>query len=268
MTRSSDTAVSASAPAVEAPVGECDATGAETEHQETLQIDELTFEVRRSDRRKTLELIVDRGGELIVVAPPDAPADELASFVQDKRFWLYTKLAEKKERRQPVPARSMSTGESFPYLGRTYRLLLVSEQDGAEPDVPLKLEAGRFKLLRTEAPRGREHFIRWYTAHARPWLRRRLKRFDARIGVKATRIHVQDLGYRWGSCGADGGLNFHWAAILLPPSIIDYLLVHELAHLREPHHTPAFWHLVERTLPDAPERREWLAREGGGYLRL
>lgn len=79
-------------------------------------------------------------------------------------------------------------------------------------------------------------------------------------------IYVQDLGYRWGSCGKGGRLNFHWRTILLPAPIIEYVVVHELVHLHEPHHTPAFWSLVERVLPDFEARKRWLAERGGALV--
>jgi len=104
---------------------------------ERLAVDDLTFEVRRSARRKTLEITVDRGGELIVTAPPGVAHEVMATFVRDKKFWLYTKIAEKKTRQQLVVGKEFVSGEGFPYLGRSYRLLLVDEQD-----VPLKLERG------------------------------------------------------------------------------------------------------------------------------
>ena len=84
---------------------------------------------------------MDRGGELVVFAPPGVAGEVMATFVRDKKFWLYTKLAEKDARQQPVVGKEFVTGEGFPYLGRSYRLLLVDEQD-----VPLKLERGRFRL--------------------------------------------------------------------------------------------------------------------------
>lgn len=73
---------------------------------------------------------------------------------------------------------------------------------------------------------------------------------------------VQELGYRWGSCGKGGRLFFHWRSILLPPRIADYVVVHELVHLREPHHSPGFWRAVERVLPDFALRKQWLAEHG------
>lgn len=228
-----------------------------------LVVDDLTFEVRRSTRRKTLEITIDRGGELIIASPPGVADDVLAEFVREKRFWLYTKLAEKEAFRQPVAGKEFVSGEGFPYLGRSYRLLLVDEQP-----VPLKLDAGRFKLVRGEAARGREHFVRWYADHARPWLRQRVKQWAARMGVEPAGVEVRDLGFRWGSCGRAGGVNFHWATILLPVSVVDYVVVHELAHLVEPNHTPEFWARVGRSLPEYEQRKAWLAEHGGQYVVL
>ncbi len=224
---------------------------------ERLVVDDLTFEVRRSPRRKTLGITVDRGGELIVTAPPGVADEVMATFVRDKKFWLYTKIAEKEARQQPVVGKEFVTGEGFPYLGRSYRLLLVDQQD-----VPLKLERGRFRLRRADAAEGRRHFIEWYTGHARQWLTERVARFTSRVQADPARVDVRDLGFRWGSCGKSGIVNFHWATILPPPSVVEYVVVHELVHLQERHHTPNFWLRVERALPDYERRKEWIAQHG------
>ncbi len=229
----------------------------------TLTVDDLTFEVRPSARRRALEITIDRGGELIISSPPGVPDDQLADFVREKRFWLYTKLAEKEALHQPVAGKEFVSGEGFPYLGRSYRLLLVDEQDR-----PLKLEAGWFRLVRDQADQGREHFIRWYTDHARPWLRKRVGQWASRMGVEPASVEVRDLGFRWGSCGRSGGVNFHWATILLPVSVVDYVVVHELAHLIEPNHTPEFWARVGRALPEYEQRKAWLAEHGGEHVVL
>ena len=73
---------------------------------------------------------------------------------------------------------------------------------------------------------------------------------------------LQDLGYRWGSCGKGDWLYFHWKSILLPARIAEYVVVHEMAHLHEAHHTPAFWLRVERAMPDYAQRKAWLAEHG------
>lgn len=226
----------------------------------TLTVEDLSLELRWSGRRRTVELTVERDGALVLKAPEGTDEALLADFVREKRMWVYTKLAEKEALTVEVPQREYVSGEGFHYLGRSYRLLLVDEQD-----TPLKLEAGRFRLLRSETGRGREHLVRWYTNHARAWLRRRSGPWAARMGVEPKSIDVRDLGYRWGSCGQSGTVNFHWKTILLPATIVDYVIVHELAHLIEANHTPEFWTRVERAMPDCVRRKEWLAENGAEY---
>jgi len=227
----------------------------------SLVLGDLQFEVRRSDRRRTLGLTVERDGSLVLSAPPDVADARLERFAKQKRFWIYQKLAAKEALPPALPVRKFVTGEGFPYLGRSHRLQLV-----ADLDVPVKLEAGRFKMRRDEVARGRATMVRWYTAHAQPWLTARVARYAGRARVAPGVVTVQDLGFRWGSCGKGGRLYFHWQSILLPPSIVDYIVVHELVHLREPHHTPDFWRAVERAMPDWEPRRRWLAERGHGFM--
>jgi predicted metal-dependent hydrolase len=227
---------------------------------DSLTVGDLKFEVRRSSRRKSVQITVDRGGELVLCAPELCGAEKLTSFVREKRFWIYSKLVEKEALRTDAPAKQYVSGEGFPYLGRSYRLLLVDEQD-----VPVKLERGRFKMARPVADAGREHIVRWYTERGRPWLTNRVERYQRRVGVEPLSVSVQDLGYRWGSCGKGGRLYFHWRTILLPPRIVEYVVVHELVHLLEPHHTPAFWKRVERGLPDFAANKQWLAEHAAQF---
>lgn len=227
---------------------------------DTLTVGDLELEVRWSDRRRSLQLTIDRGGELIVSAPTGTPRARLERFVRDKRFWVYTKLAQKAALRKASRPRELVAGESFPYLGRTHRLELVHHQD-----CPLKLAHGRFRLRRSDRQQGRAHFIAWYTDHARRWIEPRVSDYAQRLRVRPSGIEIRDLGHRWGSCGKRAVLNFHWGTILLPPRIIEYVIAHELTHLHEPHHTPTFWHHLERTMPDYADRKTWLAEHGAGY---
>jgi len=229
----------------------------------TLTVDDLMFEVLPSPNRKTVELTVERDGHLTIRAPAGTDDSVLTGFVQEKRFWLYQKIAMKNAMRQAVATKEFVSGEGFPYLGRSYRLLLVDHQD-----VPLKLENGRFRMNRGDADKGRELFIAWYALHALPWIRSRVRLFAPRVGVEPAKVEVRDLGFRWGSCGRAGTLNFNWATILLPPAIVEYVIVHELVHILEANHTPEFWQRVERAMPDYERRKAWLAENGAGYVVL
>lgn len=222
-----------------------------------IEVDDLRFTIRRSAQRRTMQITVERTGELILSAPPDVGIDRLLDFVSEKRFWIYTKLAEKKQLQRKVPRKRFVAGEGFLYLGRSHRLKWVDEQD-----VPLKLVNGRFALRRDAQAGAREHLIRWYSERARVWLSGRVADYQSRMEVAPSGVKVQDLGYRWGSCGKGDWLYFHWKTILLPARIAEYVVVHEMAHLHEPHHTPAFWLRVERAMPDFAQRRDWLAEHG------
>jgi predicted metal-dependent hydrolase len=222
-----------------------------------LQVDDLAFTVRLSARRKTLQITVDRDGELLLSAPTGVDEQRLRSFVREKRYWIYTKLAEKAQLQRAIPRKQFIDGEGFLYLGRSYRLKLVDEQDE-----PLKLVGGRFRLRRDLAEDGRAQFIRWYTQRGREWLAGRVAANAPRMEVQPAGVKVQELGYRWGSCGKGDWVYFHWKTVLLPRPVAEYVVVHELTHLHSPHHTPEFWRRLERAMPDYERRKHWLATHG------
>lgn len=222
-----------------------------------LTVDDLSFELKPSSRRRTLQITVDRSGDLVLSAPPDVEEERLREFILEKRFWIYTKLAEKDRLQKAVPTKSYVDGEGFLYLGRSYRLRLVDEQD-----VALKLLNGRFLLRRDLVENARHHLVQWYSGRAKLWLWDKVQDYVARMEVRPVGVKVQDMGYRWGSCGKGDWLYFHWKTILLPPRIAEYVAVHELAHLHQPHHTQEFWQRVERALPDFERRKIWLAEHG------
>lgn len=229
--------------------------------RERVVLGDLRLPVRRSARRRTVGMTVERDGGVHVDAPMDTALLRIEQFVHDKRMWLHTKLAQKAVLREGMADREFVTGEAFWYLGRSHRLEVVRTQA-----VALRLASGRFQLRRDARAQGRTHFVGWYTAHALAWIGERLERFAARFDVQPAGVLVRDLGNRWGSCGARRVVNFHWATVLLPPSAIEYVIVHELAHLQEPHHTPEFWRLVERVMPEFEQRKRWLGERGGEFV--
>ena len=102
-----------------------------------------------------------------------------------------------------------------------------------------------------------------YRKEARRRITERAAYFAEKMGVNYGRIAIKAAKTRWGSCSAQGNLNFHWKLILMPPAILDYVVVHELAHRIEMNHSPRFWAQVERILPDYRERRRWIKENGG-----
>lgn len=229
----------------------------------TLTIGDLTFTLRYSERRRTVGVTVDRAGDLFVTAPVDCPRGRIEELVRAKAFWVYTKLALKEKLFRPTPAREYASGESFYHLGRTYRLKLV---DGRPSDPPLRLVHGRFLLARSARPRAADLFRGWYAARGKPWLDRRVALFADRLELAPVPVEVRDLGYRWGSCSTRGRLLFHWRTVLLPPRIVEYVVAHEVVHLRHLRHDEAFWDALGRCMPDYKARKDWLAERGAEYF--
>ncbi len=229
--------------------------------RDTLLVEGLAYELRRSARRRTVGITVDRDGSLVISAPEDCPEEVIEKAAREKRPWVRARLAEKRLLSPPRAPREYVTGEGFYHLGRSYRLLLIDpqEDDGVPP---LRLRGGRFELRRDERHRAEKHFVAWYVRNGRPWVRRRVDLFADRIGVYPTSVDVRELGYRWGSCGPGGNLNFHWRTVSLPPRMVEYVVVHELVHLAEPHHGAEFWRRLGRVLPDFKDRKRWLAENG------
>jgi hypothetical protein len=228
----------------------------------SLWIDDLRFELRRSDRRETVGLTVERDGSLVLYAPSDLEVESVIDAVRSRQEWVYTKLAEKELLLRPQPPKRYVTGETHYYLGRNYRLLI--ERHPTPDDPALRLLAGRFVLRDDARDKADLYFTDWYVSAGQRWLTNRVRRWASRVGVTPGPIDVRDLGYRWGSCGA-GTLNFHWRTMTLPPRAIDYVIVHELAHIAEPHHSGAFWDRVRQALPDFGSRKRWLAEHGGEF---
>ncbi|MCK6508687.1 M48 family metallopeptidase [Myxococcota bacterium] len=261
---------------------------------ESFSLSGLFFHVTRSAKRKTLDIVIERDGTLCVSAPVGVGLETIEALVTRRLPLLYTKLEKQAALQKPIPTKEYVNGEGFYYLGRSYRLLLVEEQDK-----PLKLMGGRFRMLHSalkspsnlennhRPPRkaqtpfllnpnnkeekentqaqGKKLFVAWYKEHATVWLTRQATRWSPRLAAKPKAVQLCDLGYRWGSCNPDGTLQFHWQTILLPPNIVEYVLVHEMVHLHEPNHGKAFWQRLARAMPDYEERKEWLAVNGMRY---
>jgi predicted metal-dependent hydrolase len=223
----------------------------------------VRYEVVRS-RRSTTDIIIERDGSLLVRVPEDMGDEQIADIVASKHRWIFQGLADWRDLNATRVLREFKNGEGFMYLGRAYRLLLVTEQD-----VPLLLKNGRFMLRRDLVEQGdiglaREAFRDYYIACGVERLRLRVAYFAPKVGVTATTVDVRELGNRWASCSPTGALAFHWKCMMAPQTIIDYIVVHELCHMHHTDHTDAFWNEVDKVIPDYRERKEWLRKNGAG----
>ena len=228
---------------------------------ETLRVGDLTFEVRRSLRRRTLGLTVDRGGELRVHAPESFAAEDLRRWTKGKLLWVYRKLALKAEASSKFQTPEFMSGEAFSYLGRSYRLKITADQKE-----PLRFDGKRFRLRSDARSDAADHFRRWYISNGTEWLKTRVENLARKTSGVPARIEVRDLGYRWGSCSKNRVLFFNWKVLQLPVRLADYVITHELVHLNVPHHGADFWHTLERAMPDWRERQGELRTRAKDFL--
>lgn len=221
---------------------------------------DIDYTLQRS-RRKTASIYIERDGRISVRVPHELSPEQIERLLEQKRYWIYKHLAEWRELNAAQMDRQFVNGEGFLYLGRTYRLQWVDEQRA-----PLLLKDGYFTLRRDPKTLAdpAEAFKSFYREKGRQRIGDRVQRYAPKVGVQVNEIRLMELQYRWASCSPNGNLNFHWRCMLAPLNVIDYIVVHELAHLRVPDHSPAFWHEVDKVLPDYRERQQWLRIHGAG----
>lgn len=233
--------------------------------KEMVKVAHVEVEVRRSVRRKDVDLTVDRGGEVVIAVPERMSQAAIEKIVREKLVWLYATLGRKQETKTQQPSKEFLSGEGFYYLGRKYRLQLCPPGDGATPERPLVFANGRFFLHRDFSDHGRSLFVQWYSREAKEWILPKVVTLKMRVDAAPTGVEIRDLGYRWGSCARGGKVHFHWRTILLPPERVEYLILHELVHLHEHNHSAAFYRRLERACPNHKRHEAWFRTHGDVY---
>jgi hypothetical protein len=181
---------------------------------------------------------------------------KINSIVSLKSGWIYKAISELEELNRTKVHRSLVNGEGYLYLGKNYRLKIEKS-----PQLPLSLTQGYFVLDKSQISRAKEHFINFYKEKGKEHITERVEYFRKRIGVEPKTVRIMELRNRWAS-RSKTGLNFHWKVMLAPMTVIDYMIVHELAHLKREDHSPQFWEIVESIIPDYDEKKSWLRSNG------
>ena len=218
----------------------------------------LEYQIVRSPKRKKLTISVERDRAVIVHAPQEASEEEVRRVVDAKRQWILKKIRhpQKYQDRLHPPGKEVVNGESAPYLGRDYRIE-VTETASDEVEfsnrflVPLAHQAKRREVLRD-----------WYIARAKEKIVARAERHARELGVEFRAAKIVDNRFRWGSCTVNDNVSFNWRLIKAPMFVIDYVIVHELAHLIEANHTSRFWSIVRAHTPTMEKAKSWLKEHG------
>ena len=220
------------------------------------------YQVIRRPRRKTASISVKPDGTVQVMVPATLPEDRVIELIERKGRWIKEKIAHFEDLKSNYSPKEYASGEYFAYLGRNYRLKIVT---GSPEDNPVKLAKGWFRIHVPADITAKAHnqlvvdqLSGWYQEHASARLKEKAQNFAQLMGVTPSSIGIKGYKSRLGTCHSDGRVYFNWRIIMAPHAVVDYVVVHELSHLVHHDHSKNFWKCVERVLPDYIERKAWL----------
>lgn len=221
----------------------------------------ITAQVVRTNRRKTAEVRVDEG-KVSILVPDDLSDSRIDEILTKKTQWIRGKMYLHGQA-LPVQPKEYISGESFSYLGRNYRLKVSK---GSKTSV--KLLNGRLQAILSTGSKSpanvREALTGWYRLHAEAKIQEKAARYALVIGVQPKSVGIKTFKSRWGSCHLSGDILYNWKIVIAPNRIVDYVVVHELCHLKQHDHSERFWKLVSQVIPDYLECKEWLRVNGRG----
>lgn len=218
------------------------------------QLPEISRIVR--SRRKTVALVVTTEGELEVRAPLRFSRHQIDTLVREKSSWIEKQVERAHKASHLTAHRQLGDGARLWYLGKSFPLRLSASGAGKVHFVH------EFTLPESALPKATSLLTNWYKAQAHALINERVDLYAQRFGLKVTGVRISSARTRWGSCSQKNALSFTWRLIMAPLEVIDYVVIHELAHILEKNHSRAYWANVEQMLPDYKVRRAWLRNNG------
>jgi predicted metal-dependent hydrolase len=203
-------------------------------------------------KRRTIALEIAHDASLIVRAPYRTPLDFIEKIVFNKRLWIKQKQEFVRDKYTKITPKEFVNGEGFLYLGDMYKLEIVDALN-----MPMLFNNG-FRISRENIDSAKEILVAWYKEQAYQKISERVICRSSLSGLRYNKIRISNAQRRWGSCSAKGNLNFSWRLIMAPLRIIDYVVVHELAHIEENNHSKKFWDKVKIMMPDYKQYKKWL----------
>ncbi|WP_390621365.1 M48 family metallopeptidase [Gimesia panareensis] len=229
----------------------------------------IAYDYSRSPHRNTISVNVHPDGTVSVEAPKGMRKNRIAEAVYAKKIWI---LNQQEYFRRLLRSRTKHfvSGESFLYLGRQYKLLVLT---GSEDNIPtVRLYRGNLEVRvpadlnqKTRIDYIQNSLFDWYRNKALDRLESLTHKYARNLGVDVESVRVREMQRRWGSANNSGRITFNWKIILAPKWLLEYVVAHEVCHLKYDDHSKEFWKLLERTMPDYERRRIKLAVNGPKY---
>lgn len=231
----------------------------------------ISYEIVYSRKRKRAAILVRPDMRVEFRAPHGLSADTIRGMVEEKARWIFKKLEWFEANRLPDQRKQYCEGEVYFYLGREYPLRITFLSSIKKP-----LAFFKDSELRIEAPENvsvdqlpflvKEAVWNFYSERAEEEVEKLLKSYSKKLGVVTPVFKVKHQKRRWGSCSAENVLRINFQLIMAPPRQLEYVVVHELCHIKEKNHSAQFWKLVRKLMPDYEEHRNSLKKDGWKYV--
>ena len=223
---------------------------------------DIDYSIARSARRCSISIEV-RAGKVVLRAPMTVADSVLLTFLSQKTDWVRSKIAEQQVIVDAVPTRSYEAGAQLPFMDQPLTLVIGIGATAAVKRVDNNLHV----LLSSRSSQAREQQIkrlvsRWYQQQAVMLLTQKTQQLCQRMALVCTQVTIKATRSKWGHCTSAGAIQYNWQILLAPEAIVDYLVAHEVSHLRHHNHSAEFWALVGSVCPDFKQRRRWLKQRG------
>jgi len=216
----------------------------------------VPYIIKRSSIAKHARLEVSSETGLTVVIPKSYKLESIPGLLIEKGLWVLNKLAKYSQSRPSIAKKELKSGDTIPYLGQDIEVVTQQIQGNADT---VKLDRNKLVVgIRTNNHRLHLTLESWYRIQAGKFIREKVDEVSANLGVRYNRITIRGQKTRWGSCSRKGNLSFNWKLMMAPEPVIDYVIIHELAHLKEMNHTKNFWQLVAQHCPGWRQHKKWL----------
>lgn len=223
---------------------------------------EIRYRLRPSLKAKLIRVSLSVEHGLVVTKPVSSTQENVDAFLRSIEKWILTKLEVVEQVKKKLPNRTFADGEELEYLGKKYPIVI---EHRAGHRLSCHFDEVRFTItLDTTMERRKEFskFIveRWLAMRAKHYITKRVHECAQRFGLRYARITIRNQKKRWGSCSESGNLNFNLRLMMAPPGMIDYVIMHELAHLTEQNHSPRFYALLEKMYPEYRAWEKWMKK--------
>ena len=214
-------------------------------------------QIIHSSKRNTFLVEIRRDGSLLVRVPEGSSVEAIQKAIDSKMRWILKQRAEIYKLDVSDKPKKFVDGEKFLYLGVVYPLS-IDGADGAQ----LVFDGEKFILSKEHQSQARDVFVEWYRERAERHISEKVRKYSRQYNIPFSKICITNAEKRWGSCNNKGNLRFSWRLAMAPQDVIDYVIIHELAHIKHLNHSRAYWQEVIAIMPDFKARKRWLFRNG------